>query len=234
MMTIGAFSERTGLRPKTLRYYEEVGLLVPSIRADNGYRQYGDNQIDAALLIHSLRQAGVGIADIRRFNAGDRAEQERLLQEWREEASAKILSLRIARQFLQGFSPQAKHLRLVRWEEPKTIAWTPYSKEALLGRQRGFYVRYSKEDETEFVGEIGYELAAEKAKERGLEESTLVEYPRTLFAAIECNPDRAAPCKPVFAVIRECGFEPIGTPLRHYSADMNERYTLLIPVLLKP
>lgn len=64
-MTIRAFSERTGLRPKTLRYYEEVGLLIPCVRTENGYRQYAEEQVERALLIHSLRQAGVGIADIR-------------------------------------------------------------------------------------------------------------------------------------------------------------------------
>jgi DNA-binding transcriptional MerR regulator len=105
MMTIGIFSERTGLRPKTLRYYEEVGLLVPNVRAAYGYRQYEDNQVEPALLIHSLRQAGVGIADIRRFMAGDGSEQARLLQRWREETEARMLSLQIAKQFLQGFHP---------------------------------------------------------------------------------------------------------------------------------
>jgi DNA-binding transcriptional MerR regulator len=57
MMTIGLFSEKTGLRPKTLRYYEEVNLLVPTVRTANGYRQYEVDQVETALLIHSLRQA---------------------------------------------------------------------------------------------------------------------------------------------------------------------------------
>lgn len=219
MMTIGAFSERTGLRPKTLRYYEEVGLLIPNVRAENGYRQYEAEQIEAALLIHSLRQAGVGIADIRRFVAGDRSEQERLLQHWREETEAKMLSLQIARQFLQGFHPQAKHLRLVRWEEPKAIAWFPLLLEKTSSSQW-------------FDGEIGYEVSIEAGKDGRFGQVTVTEHPQTLFAAIECNPDQAAPCKPVFASIRDCGFEPVGTPLRQYSADNSNRYTLLVPVML--
>lgn len=253
MMTIGVFSEQTGLRPKTLRYYEEVGLLVPRVRAANGYRLYEDNQIESAHLIHSLRQAGVGIGDIRRFMAGDRSEQDRLLQRWREEAEARMLSLRIANQFLQGFHPWTRHLRLVRWDEPKRIAWFPLPNEMGTSIARMFdpnnglmdrlalsgsgnatihtcYVRY-EETEGRFYGEIGYEMLEGKEPLPG--KLAIADHPQTLFVAIECHPDRSAPCQPVFASIRECGFEPEGTPLRQYSAKQTDRYTLLIPVMLQ-
>ncbi|WP_162463378.1 MerR family transcriptional regulator [Paenibacillus psychroresistens] len=251
MMTISVFSEQTGLRPKTLRYYEEIGLLVPNVRAANGYRQYEDNQIESALLIHSLRQADVGIADIRRFMAGDWSEQDQLLQRWREEAEARMLSLQIARQFLQGFHPRTRHLRLVRWEKPKKIAWFPLPKEmgtsiarmfdpnnglidrlALSGGAtiRTCYVHY-EETQGRFDGKIGYEMLGDK--EPLLGRTTVTKHPQTLFVAIECNPDRSAPCQPVFASIRECGFEPVGTLLRQYSAERKDRYTLLIPVMLQ-
>lgn len=231
MMTIGTFSERTGLRPKTLRYYEEVGLLEPSVRAANGYRQYEESQVETAALIHSLRQADVGIADIRRFIAGDRAERDLLLRRWREEAEAKLLSLQIARQFLHGFHPGAKHLRLVRWEEPKAIAWCPRTPAtAAADRTRGYYLRWSEEEDgLAFSGEIGYEVDAELAADAG---ASL--HPPALFAAIACNPGRSAPCQPIFSAIRGSGFEPVGTPLRHYAAGSDGRYTLLVPVMYAP
>ncbi|WP_239616475.1 MerR family transcriptional regulator [Cohnella mopanensis] len=65
-MTISQFSERTGLRPKILRYYEETGLIVPELRSANGYRQYSDSQIETAQLVNSLRQADVAMSSISR------------------------------------------------------------------------------------------------------------------------------------------------------------------------
>jgi len=38
-MNIGDASEATGLPPKTIRYYEDIGLIKPA-RAANGYRDY--------------------------------------------------------------------------------------------------------------------------------------------------------------------------------------------------
>lgn len=92
MMTIGVFSERTGMPPKTLRYYEEIGLLTPSVRSDNGYRQYEEGQAETALLIGSLRQAGIAIADIRLFVAGGQTEREGLLV-WFEQSVFKPYSI---------------------------------------------------------------------------------------------------------------------------------------------
>jgi DNA-binding transcriptional MerR regulator len=37
-MNIGAVSERSGLPAKTIRYYEDIGLIAPDCR-DNGYRE---------------------------------------------------------------------------------------------------------------------------------------------------------------------------------------------------
>ena len=47
-MNIGQAAERSGLPTKTIRYYEDVGLLQPARRA-NGFRDYGDRDV------HDLR-----------------------------------------------------------------------------------------------------------------------------------------------------------------------------------
>ena len=56
-MNIGTVSEKSGLPPKTIRYYEEIGLLRPE-RRDNGYRDYSDE--DAHRLIFLQRSRGLG------------------------------------------------------------------------------------------------------------------------------------------------------------------------------
>ena len=39
-MNISAAARESGLSAKTIRYYEEIGLIAPAARAENGYRQY--------------------------------------------------------------------------------------------------------------------------------------------------------------------------------------------------
>ena len=43
-MNIGEVSERAGLPPKTIRYYEDIGLVRP-LRSDNGYRAFRESDI---------------------------------------------------------------------------------------------------------------------------------------------------------------------------------------------
>jgi MerR family copper efflux transcriptional regulator len=43
-MNVGQAAHRSGLPSKTIRYYEEIGLITPA-RAGNGYRDYGEDDI---------------------------------------------------------------------------------------------------------------------------------------------------------------------------------------------
>ncbi|MET0380834.1 MAG: MerR family DNA-binding transcriptional regulator, partial [Methyloceanibacter sp.] len=43
-MNIGEAAAQSGLPPKTIRYYEDIGLLRPG-RRDNGFRDYGEHEI---------------------------------------------------------------------------------------------------------------------------------------------------------------------------------------------
>jgi DNA-binding transcriptional MerR regulator len=58
--------ERTGLSLDTLRYYEREGLVGPIIR-NGGRRRYTDHDIDWIGMVTCLRDAGLGIDDLRRF-----------------------------------------------------------------------------------------------------------------------------------------------------------------------
>jgi DNA-binding transcriptional MerR regulator len=247
MMSIGQFSERTGLRPKTLRYYEEVGLLIPDVRLDNGYRQYSEKQEERARFIHSLRQAGVSLADIREFLHVESVRREELLARWRAEAAVKLLSVQVANQFLKGLEPGVKHMHLVHWDKPKTIVWLPvpdyrtggldlqaviagsfrrFAGEFALA-ERAVYVRFPDGDED--IPEIGFVPEGKRRVSSGVAETI----PQALFATLECQGDMPFSCKPILATIRRFGFQPAGTPLRKYAADeVSGRYTLMIPVVL--
>ena len=61
---------RTGLTEPTLRYYEEVGLIGPIARdPSSGHRHYRDQDVDALQALACLRAMGVGIEDMRTYQA---------------------------------------------------------------------------------------------------------------------------------------------------------------------
>ncbi|BBH64595.1 MerR family transcriptional regulator [Actinoplanes sp. OR16] len=65
-MLIGELAERAGTSPRTLRYYEEHGLVRPS-RDANGYRQYDDAELRVVHEIRALLADGFGVDDIKPF-----------------------------------------------------------------------------------------------------------------------------------------------------------------------
>jgi MerR family copper efflux transcriptional regulator len=69
-MSIQEVERRTGLSGPTLRYYEEIGLIGPIARDDSsGHRRYGEAEIDALQALACLRAMGVGIEDMRTYQA---------------------------------------------------------------------------------------------------------------------------------------------------------------------
>jgi MerR family transcriptional regulator, thiopeptide resistance regulator len=63
---IGEVSARTGLTARTLRYYEELGLLRPSERLGGGHRVYANEDLRRLYRISLLRQLGMPLSDIAR------------------------------------------------------------------------------------------------------------------------------------------------------------------------
>ena len=66
-MTIGSLARRAGVNPRTLRYYERIGMLAPSARSEAGYRLYTDRDAGAAPCRHvrALAQAKAAEIDTR-------------------------------------------------------------------------------------------------------------------------------------------------------------------------
>ena len=57
-MRIGELSARTGASPRSIRYYEDQGLLT-SVRSGSGQRTYAEAAVDRVLLIRRLFDAGI-------------------------------------------------------------------------------------------------------------------------------------------------------------------------------
>lgn len=65
-MNIGQVAERTGLPAKTIRYYEEIGLVAPR-RRDNGYRDYSANELHKLGFLQRARSLGFTIDECRQL-----------------------------------------------------------------------------------------------------------------------------------------------------------------------
>ncbi len=98
-MNIGNASERSGLPTKTIRYYEDIGLLKPD-RADNGYRDYSMSDVHKLRFLQRSRGLGFSVEECRQLLAlyedKDRASADVKLmaQSKLREIDRKIIELR--------------------------------------------------------------------------------------------------------------------------------------------
>ena len=99
----------SGLSEPTLRYYEEVGLIGPIARdASTGHRRYRGEDLDTLQALACLRGMGVGIRDMRTYQAnrvrGHEAagEQRDLLLRHAERIEAEIETLRTHLDYLRA------------------------------------------------------------------------------------------------------------------------------------
>ncbi|GAA4849672.1 MerR family transcriptional regulator [Luteimicrobium xylanilyticum] len=100
-MHIGTVAERTGLSLRTLRHYDEVGLLRPSARTEGGFRLYTERDVERLLLIRRMKPLGfsleemAGLLDVTdRLEAGDDDETLRTrLQEYVASATERRADL---------------------------------------------------------------------------------------------------------------------------------------------
>lgn len=61
---IGEVVERTGLSHRTIRYYEEMGLISPSARTDGGFRLYEEADIKRLLLVKPMKPLGFTVEEM--------------------------------------------------------------------------------------------------------------------------------------------------------------------------
>jgi MerR family copper efflux transcriptional regulator len=64
IMTIGRAAASSGVPPKTIRFYEELGLLKPAERLPNSYRAYDDANIQTLRFIRRARDLGFSLEEI--------------------------------------------------------------------------------------------------------------------------------------------------------------------------
>ena len=64
-MRIGEVTERTALSFRTLRHWDEVGLVQPSGRTDGGFRLYTEEDVERILIIRRMKPLGYTLDEMR-------------------------------------------------------------------------------------------------------------------------------------------------------------------------
>ncbi|MDG0832778.1 MerR family transcriptional regulator [Roseateles saccharophilus] len=71
-MKIGELAQRTGMATSAIRFYEASGLLPPTERGSNGYRQYGEAALQRLQMIQLGQRLGFGLDQLRELFAASR------------------------------------------------------------------------------------------------------------------------------------------------------------------
>ncbi len=82
MLSIGEFSKICKVSTKTLRYYAEIGLILPNqINPENGYRYYSIEQLETMLFINRLKEYHFSLEEIKVILDSDELHEEKLYTE---------------------------------------------------------------------------------------------------------------------------------------------------------
>ncbi|MEU2915681.1 MerR family transcriptional regulator [Streptomyces massasporeus] len=117
-MQIGEVAERTGLSLRTIRHYEEVGLVIPSARSKGGFRLYTETDVERLMVIRRMKPLDFSLEEMRdlleitdRLAATDdppaSEERKRLrerLDSYRKVADARCETLRARLEMAEDFA----------------------------------------------------------------------------------------------------------------------------------
>jgi len=101
-MNIGEVADRSGLPAKTIRYYEDIGLVRP-LRSDNGYRAFQDRDLHKLAFLGRARALGFSIEDCRR-----------LLGLYEDESRASAQVKTVAEEHLAAIDEKIRQLQSMR------------------------------------------------------------------------------------------------------------------------
>jgi DNA-binding transcriptional MerR regulator len=116
-MRIGEVATRTGTPIKTIRYYEEIGVLRAPTRSPSGYRDFDDDVIDRLHFIRSGKAVGFSLNEIREIviyrERGEIpcAHVLKLLEHHRDDVAGRLTALEEVRIALDSLLIRASKLR---------------------------------------------------------------------------------------------------------------------------
>ena len=115
-MKIGELAQEIGVNPKTVRYYEDIGVLPPPERTPNGYRTYDRVAADRLRFVKEAQATGLtlqeitSILELREQGASTCEHVIGLLRHHLAELEAHIAAMQRTREELEAMIERAAHL----------------------------------------------------------------------------------------------------------------------------
>lgn len=113
LMQIGQVAERTGLSLRTIRWYEEEGLVVPTARSEGGFRLYSADDVARLEVIKRMKPLGFSLEEMQELltlladldsGTGDRPHLMDRLRMFHEAATARVTALKEQLAVAEGFA----------------------------------------------------------------------------------------------------------------------------------
>ena len=113
LMQIGAVAERTSLSLRTIRWYEEEGLVGPTSRTGGGFRLYSEHDVARLEVIKQMKPLGFSLEEMRQLltllddlDAGGDGREALLdrLRMFHEAATARVRALQEQLHVAQAFA----------------------------------------------------------------------------------------------------------------------------------
>ncbi|MCZ2811087.1 MerR family transcriptional regulator [Modestobacter sp. VKM Ac-2979] len=113
LMQIGQVAERIGLSLRTIRFYEENGLVVPTSRTEGGFRLYSEADVARFEVIKRMKPLGFSLEEMQELltllhdlehGTGDHEQLLTRLRTFHEAATARVAALRDQLAVAEGFA----------------------------------------------------------------------------------------------------------------------------------
>lgn len=128
MNKIGTIALQAGVTTRTLRYYEQLGLITPSTVSSTGYRYYKDETLAILTRIRSLQHAGLSLNEIKEIIG--------LYFKEKKTVEAKIKTLHYLQSHLTDINNKIKLLTNIKKELNEQIKYTQKRLTQVKGKDR--------------------------------------------------------------------------------------------------
>ncbi|WP_068677645.1 MerR family transcriptional regulator [Oceanobacillus sp. Castelsardo] len=165
LFTTGEFADLCGVKKQTLFHYDDIGLLKPEYKNENGYRYYSVQQAEVFSVIEMLKEIGMVLAEIKDFLHFKTPEETiELLTEKEEMMEKKIVKMQRTQQIIQNKKRQIEEALRLNFDwftiEMMETEYYVLSKNILNCSDNEFtksvmsFIKYTKKEELD----IGYPI----------------------------------------------------------------------------
>ena len=167
MLTIGEFSNICRVSAKTLRYYAEIGLLLPDeINPQNGYRYYSIHQLEKMLLINRLKSYCFSLEEIKSILESEEQMDEVLFAALRKKKKEITVKLHEFENTLHQIDSDISNLQkgrtIMSYMENIEVQLTEIPKMHLLSERRNVFAHAFPEEYSICFGNLFRKIKEEK------------------------------------------------------------------------